>query len=248
MRTRTHTGTRLPLAADGSIDSPWVIRLADRIPPLDLEEVFACPVSSIEVEIGTGKGMFLRREAAERPDTGFIGVERAFKFHAICATRLARDGRPNIRTVCVDAYDLLARWIPVGSLGAVHVYFPDPWPKKRHAKRRLLSPALFDLCARATAPGGLLAIATDVGPYFADAIAALEGHASFARIGATAADLERITTNYAVKYAREGRSLHLARYQRNASAPPPIPPPPSRKPRGPVPDPPSAPGGAADER
>jgi len=193
------------------------------------EEVFTAPVDTIEIEIGTGKGMFLRREAAERANVGFLGVEKSVKFFLVCAERIARDGRPNVRIVRADAFDLLARWIPRGSIASLHAYFPDPWPKKRHAKRRLLSPALFDLSARAIALGGILAVATDVGPYFAEAAAVLDAHPSFDRTTVTDDDRARVATNYALKYAREGRVLHLGRWRRNASEPPSIPPPPSRR-------------------
>jgi len=221
--------TDAALDTSGIAAHPWILSLAERVPPLRWDDVFASPVESVEIEIGSGKGMFLRRESVACPGTGFLGIERATKFFALAAARLARDGRPNARIVRADAFDLLARWVPVGSLGAIHVYFPDPWPKKRHAKRRLLQPALFDLCARAIAPGGILAVATDVGPYFADADAVLATHPSFVPIESSEADRERVATNYAVKYAREGRTLHLGRWRRNASAPPSIPPPPSRR-------------------
>ncbi len=208
--------------------NPWILDLHERIPPLRWDEVFPLLVRSVELEIGSGKGMFLRREAAARSDVGFLGVERAGKFFAICAARLARDGRPNARCVRADAHDLLARWVVPGSLGAVHVYFPDPWPKKRHAKRRLLGTALFELAARSLAPGGVLAIATDVSPYFADAVRSLEGNRSFEELPIGAGDREAVATNYALKYAREGRDLNLARFRRSAAPPPPLPPPPTR--------------------
>ncbi len=207
-----------------------ILNLAEEpSPPLHWDRVFSCPVRSIEIEIGTGKGMFLRREAAARPDVGFLGVEKAVKFFHVCAERLARDARPNVRLVRTDAFDLLARWIPPGSVDAMHVYFPDPWPKKRHAKRRLLSPALFDLAARALRADALLSVATDVGPYFAEGTELLDAHPSFARTAVTEADRERVATHYAVKYAREGRTLHLGRWRRIASQAPPIPPPSRRR-------------------
>ena len=209
--------------------NPWVLGLSGRNPPLDWREVFDVPVHSVELEIGFGKGMFLRREAERRAGVGFLGVENAAKWLGVCARRLARDGRPNVRIVHADAFDLFARWIPEASLSAVHVLFPDPWPKKRHAKRRLLAPALFDLAARGLKPGGRLVIATDVGWYFQEAMAGLAGHRCFDRLEVTQADEEVIRTNYAVKYERAGRDLHLGRFARNQTPSPPVPPPPSRR-------------------
>lgn len=205
-------------------DNPSVLNLGDQAPPpLQWDRVFARPISSVEIEIGTGKGLFLRREAAERPDTGFLGIEKAVKFFRICAARLAQDGRPNVKLLCADAMDFLARWVPIGSVGAIHVYFPDPWPKKRHAKRRLLSSTLFDLAARAIGTDGILAVATDVESYFDSAAVMLDSHPSFARVETTEADRARVATNYAIKYARQGRSLHFARWRRTVSEPPPLP-------------------------
>ena len=78
-------------------ENRWVINLAGRVPPLMWEELFPVPVQSVELEIGFGKGMFLRHEAERRADVGFLGVELAAKWLGICAKRLARDGRPNVR-------------------------------------------------------------------------------------------------------------------------------------------------------
>jgi len=201
----------------------WTIDLRTLRPPLRWEEVFAFHPGSVEIELGSGKGLFLRRESASRPDVGFLGVERAGKFFDICARRLARDGRPNVRLVRADAFDLLARWVPAAGIAALHAYFPDPWPKKRHAKRRLLSPPLFDLASRAIALGGVLSLATDVDPYFQSATQALDNHPCFDRLELPDGAIEAVATNYALKYAREGRRLHLARYRRNGTQAPPAP-------------------------
>lgn len=203
--------------------NPFVLDLRGLLPPLRWDQVFPVAVGSVEVELGTGKGMFLRREAAGRPEVGFLGVERSGKFFDLCASRILRDARPNLRLTRADAFDLLARWIPVGSLAALHVYFPDPWPKKRHAKRRMLSPPLFDLAARVLAPEGILSISTDVTAYFLEATSVLDGHTSFERLSLLPGAIESIATNYALKYAKEGRSLHLARFVRNGREAPPAP-------------------------
>lgn len=201
-------------------DRSSVLDLTGTSPPLRWGEVFGVPVVRVEVELGSGKGMFLRRASAENTASGFLGVERAGKFFGKCAERFARDGMPNARLVRADAYDLLSRWIPPGSIHALHIYFPDPWPKKRHAKRRMLSLPLFDLAARAIAPGGFLAIASDVEWYFAQAVEQLRIHSSFDPIAVSPLDLAQVATHYAVKYEKEGRRLQLARFLRNASAAP----------------------------
>ncbi len=207
----------------------WILDLAGKVPPLHWAEVFGFEPQGIEIEVGSGKGLFLRQQAAASPETGFLGVERAGKWLRLSAERVARDGRMNIRLIRADAFDLLARWAPAGSVTAIHVYFPDPWPKKRHAKRRLLGRPLFDLSARVLGPGGILAIATDVLPYFEEARATLAAHLCFEETPVTEQGRESVRTNYAIKYEREGRGFRLAFFRRNSSAPPPIPPPPTRR-------------------
>lgn len=200
--------------------NPFILDLKGLHPPLNWDEVFPVPVRSVEIELGSGKGMFLRRESAARPDVGFLGVERAGKFFSMAAQRIERAGRPNVRLTQADAFDLLARWLPEGGIAVLHIYFPDPWPKKRHAKRRMLTPPLFDLAARTIAIGGILSIATDVTPYFESATSALDIHSCFERMALSEGAIESVGTNYALKYAREGRSLHLARYRRNGEPAP----------------------------
>lgn len=173
--------------------------------------------------------MFLRRAAREASRTGFLGVERAGKFFDLCAQRLERDDLPNARLVRADAYDLLSRWIIPGSIGALHIYFPDPWPKKRHAKRRMLSPPLFDLAARAIAEEGHLVIASDVEWYFAESLALLHSHPCFEPAALDPLEPQQLATHYAIKYQKEGRTLQRARFVRNASAAPPPPTPASRR-------------------
>lgn len=210
--------------------------------PLTWSEVFACPVRSVELEIGTGKGKFLRKEAEERPDVGFLGIERAAKWLRLAAGRAARDGRANLMLVRADAFEFLTLRVAPGSLAGIHVYFPDPWPKKRHGKRRLLRPALYQLSARALATGGLFAFATDVGWYFDEAVAQMAGAPWFDPVDPPPGVWDRVTTNYALKYAREGRSLHLTHYRRNALPTPEAPPLPVRPPKGPSTSPSRGPG------
>jgi tRNA (guanine-N7-)-methyltransferase len=219
---------RRSVPAPPLVEGGILLNLQERTPPLDWRSVFPVPVESVEIEIGSGKGMFLQRSSAERPDVGFLGVERAGKWLALCVARVTRDDRQNVRLTRADAFDLLARWVPLGSAATIHVYFPDPWPKKRHAKRRLLSPSLYDLAARALRTGGCLAIATDVDWYFAEAAEVLDAHRCFERLPDDPGFEASVRTHYARKYEHQGRTCRFIRYERNGSAAPPLPPPPSR--------------------
>lgn len=121
----------------------------------------------VEVEIGFGKGLFLLTSAVARPDVNFLGVELERKLQLLTATRLAKRGIPNVRLACADARLFLGDRVATASVQALHVYFPDPWWKTRHRKRRLFSADFASECARVLRPGGHLWLATDVKDYFA---------------------------------------------------------------------------------
>ena len=131
--------------------------------PLPLDELVpgTSADSEWEVEIGFGKGRYLLRRCLEDPDRRFLGVEIAGKYHGIFADRARRRGAANWIALRGDALYLLAAVLPRRFAAAVHVYFPDPWPKSRHQKRRLFDPETVDLVLGALAPGGRLWFATD---------------------------------------------------------------------------------------
>ncbi len=136
----------------------------------DLQESFD-PVATfgrrapLEVEIGSGKGLFLQTAAAAWPDHDFLGIEIVGKYARFTANRLVRDGRTNARIVHGDGIPWL-RTFADGSVHALHVYFPDPWWKKRHRKRRVMNRAFFQAADRVLVPGGKLHFWTDVKEYF----------------------------------------------------------------------------------
>src|SRR5262245_15213481 len=93
----------------------------------------------VEVEVGMGKGLFLLTSATNRPDTNFFGIEIVRKYQLYATTRFAIRKLPNIKTVCADARWVFRQFVTAGSVAAVHVYFPDPWWKARHKKRRVFT-------------------------------------------------------------------------------------------------------------
>jgi tRNA (guanine-N7-)-methyltransferase len=117
------------------------------------------------LEIGFGMGQASADIASRRPDTDFIGVEVHPPGVGALLQRIEAGGLNNIRIVQHDAVEVLARMIEPGALAGVHVFFPDPWHKKRHHKRRLIQPPLVALLAQRLAPGGYLHCATDWQPY-----------------------------------------------------------------------------------
>jgi tRNA (guanine-N7-)-methyltransferase len=198
---------------------PVVVQLDQLTPPFDWTGLFG-RAGAVELEIGSGKGLFLQEVARLRPEANFLGVERAEKWFRRAVARFLAGPPANVRLVNADAFDLLTRWIPPESLGAVHIYFPDPWPKRRHAKRRLLQEALFLPVARALSPGAPLFLASDVGEYFAQALRIIERLGLFEAAPWPEDAPDRLPTNYALKYQREGRTLHHAKFLRLRSSPP----------------------------
>jgi tRNA (guanine-N7-)-methyltransferase len=127
----------------------------------------------LEVEVGSGKGMFLCRAAIAQPDHDFLGIEIAAKYARFAAARLAKLGVPNAAVIHGDALRFFAEVLPDASVTTVHIYFPDPWWKKRHLKRRIIRPSFVADVFRTLVPGGLLHFWTDVQQYFEEGCALL---------------------------------------------------------------------------
>ncbi|MCC7098149.1 MAG: tRNA (guanosine(46)-N7)-methyltransferase TrmB, partial [Rubrivivax sp.] len=132
--------------------------------PLDFAAVFGRSAPRV-LEIGFGMGGATAAIAAAQPGVDFLGVEVHEPGVGALLRRIGEMGLANLRIVRHDAVEVLQQMIAPDSLAAVHVFFPDPWPKKRHHKRRLIQPPLVALIASRLAPGGVLHCATDWEPY-----------------------------------------------------------------------------------
>ncbi len=120
----------------------------------------------VHIEVGTGKGTFLLNQARAQPGDNFLGIEWARKYYRFAVDRIGRWGLTNVRIIRTDAAAFLADFIPDNSVDCFHIYFPDPWPKKRHHKRRFICPANLEHLVRCLRMGGQLKIATDHADYF----------------------------------------------------------------------------------
>lgn len=120
----------------------------------------------VHIEIGTGKGTFLLNQAGTQPGDNFLGIEWARKYYRYAVDRIGRWGLTNVRIIRTDAATFLADFVPDNSVECFHIYFPDPWPKKRHHKRRFICPANLEHLLRCLKTGGQLKIATDHAEYF----------------------------------------------------------------------------------
>jgi tRNA (guanine-N7-)-methyltransferase len=144
---------------------------------LDLAELFdGLPVV---LEIGFGMGEATARMAADDPGTGILAVDVHTPGQGNLLSLAERQGLPNIRVANGDAIILLREMLPPASLAGLRVYFPDPWPKKRHHKRRLIQPEFLDLAASRLTPGALVHCATDWEPYAAQMLDVLTAHPAF---------------------------------------------------------------------
>lgn len=120
----------------------------------------------LEIEVGCGKGLFLRNFPPRRPEHNFLGIEISAKYTEFAAYRCAKNGIDNVRLAAADAIEIFDAHIPTDSVHDVHVYFPDPWWKKRHHKRRLLNEAFVRNVERTLISGGCFHFWTDVQEYF----------------------------------------------------------------------------------
>jgi tRNA (guanine-N7-)-methyltransferase len=171
----------------------------------------------VELEVGSGKGLFLANAATANPGHNFFGIELSRKYARKAAERVAKRKLTNVRVLSGDARLFLAKYVPPLSLSAVHVYFPDPWWKARHKKRRVFAEPMVVDVERSLVPGGDLRVATDVEEYFGVIVALMATHPRFVRLpepvpGDPLHD-EDYLTNFERKYRIEGRPIHRAAYQ-----------------------------------
>ena len=184
---------------------------------IDPQSWFHSP-GPFELEIGCGKGGFLLARAKARPDVRLLGIEWANKFFKFAADRMARWQLSNVRVMRTDARSFVMNHLPAESVTVLHLYHPDPWPKKRHHKRRLVQDDFADAVARVLMPDGRWLIQTDHVEYFDHIGDVLARHRAFAEVAWEDVTSETppdfAGTNFEIKYAKEGRAIYRAAYVR----------------------------------
>lgn len=186
-----------------------VFKLHSIVEPLELAEFFPKP-QPLEVELGSGDASFLVDYAKLHPERNFIGVERLLGR----LRKLDRKGRraalANLRGVRIESLYFLEYLLPPRSVSALHVYFPDPWPKKRHHKNRLVNERFPKIARAALAPGGVVYLRTDDGDYFAQMAEVMGAGKEFDKIE-TPSELAELPTDFEREFhARGVQTLRVA--------------------------------------
>jgi tRNA (guanine-N7-)-methyltransferase len=169
-------GRRALPKLDPTIDfSEYISEVDDLEAPFCPQSLFS-QTADLEIEIGSGKGLFVLNESGKVPERNFLGNEIAKKYCRFAAYRLAKNERRNAHMLRGDGLKLFRELLPSQCAVAVHVYFPDPWWKERHRRRRVIQPGFIADLQRVLIPGGVFHFWTDVEEYFDEAINLIKEH------------------------------------------------------------------------
>jgi tRNA (guanine-N7-)-methyltransferase len=184
--------------------------------PLDWHAIFGND-HPVEIEVGSGKGLFLVNAGMAHPETNYVGIEIVHKYQFSIANRLAKRRLANVRIAYSDARWILRDWVAEASVQAVHLYFPDPWWKLKHRKRRMFTEEFARQSYRILRPGGSLFVVTDVADY-AKVVRRTVPHTPFVERepppespGSHQMDY---LTNFERRFREEGRPIHRMRFEK----------------------------------
>tara|TARA_B100000809_G_C15103336_1_gene517782 strand:- start:1082 stop:1750 length:669 start_codon:yes stop_codon:yes gene_type:complete len=184
--------------------------------PLNWKDVFGND-RLVEIEVGSGKGRFLKESAQRNPEVNYVGIERASKYFAKSCERLAKHDITTARLVYCDAPYFLYRHVANQSVSAFHIYFPDPWPKKRHRKRRIFNNSIWisELVRTLNNKSGKIYIATDYKTYFWEIQELFDCHPDFEYCPKKSTETNYIQTSFEIKYREQGHPIYRAVYAKS---------------------------------
>lgn len=188
-----------------------IVQLRSIVERLDLTQLFPKP-QPLEVELGCGDASFLVEFARQNPGKNFIGVERLLGRISKLNRKGSRVGLKNLRGVRIESSYFLQYLLPSHSAGALHIYFPDPWPKKKHRKHRLVNEQFPKLARAALAPGGKIYLRTDDADYFSQMTEIFAADKNFQKIE-TSAELAELPTDFEKEFRAKGIQTLRAAYQ-----------------------------------
>lgn len=198
---------RLTEGQKRALDELWpAFGLPDGNEPLDFASLFG-NAHPVIMEIGFGNGDATWQMAAARPDCNFLGVEVHRPGVGHLLLKLEEHGLQNVRIACDDAVELLTLRVPDGSLQGIRIYFPDPWPKKRHHKRRIIQDGFIALLARKMNTGGILHMATDWEPYAEYMLEVMQASRAFANLSEAGGASPQPEWRPSTKYEKRGERL-----------------------------------------
>ena len=199
------------MASASSNPSDLIVELRSIVEPLDLAELFR-KSQPLEVELGCGDASFLAEYARRHPERNFIGVERLLGRIRKLDRKGQRAGLTNLRGVQIESSYFLQYLLPPGLASVLHIYFPDPWPKKRHRKNRLINESFPQLVFAALAPGGVVYLRTDDEDYFAQMTGVFGASKEFQCIE-TPPELAELLTDFEREFHALGISTLRAAYR-----------------------------------
>ena len=177
---------------------------------VDAEAIFGRR-APLEIEIGAGKGEFILEYASANPERNFLAIELSGTVGRLLAVRCGRAELPNVRVARMDARTLVNLMLPDASVAAYHIYYPDPWPKERHIKHRMVSPTFVRNLSRTLNDDGAVFAASDVKDWAAEIFAMLEA-GGFHRIEREPPGAK--STGFARKYLARGKPLYFGSFQK----------------------------------
>jgi tRNA (guanine-N7-)-methyltransferase len=185
--------------------------ITERLRP---DEIFPAK-QKLEVELGAGDGSFLAAYARAHPELNVIGVERLLGRLRKIDRKAHRAGLTNVRLLRLEAAYFVQYLLPPESVSAFHIYFPDPWPKRRHWKNRLVNDSFAELLRGALVTGGLVHLRTDDSPYFAQMIEVFGRNKNFEKIE-TAPELLAIETDFELGFMQRGVASNHVSYSKTS--------------------------------
>ena len=206
----TDNASDSPLLNEAPFEFPYRIEPppVDLKAPVDWAAIFGRPAPLL-IEIGCGGGRTVIALAQQHPELNCIGCERAGEYFRMLQERAQRRAIPNLRVTRTDATILLERFIPDDSVSQHHIYFPDPWPKKKHHRRRTLTASFFAQIRRTLAPaGGMLYFATDHKEYYDEILPRVQKVLAVEVRDTPWPDAPLGRTNFEIKYIQQGRPIY----------------------------------------
>jgi tRNA (guanine-N7-)-methyltransferase len=188
---------------------------ADYFRVLEKSEIFPDADRPMEVDLGCGDGSFLEAMAAQHPERNFLGVERLLGRIEKTARRITQKKLTNARVLRLESSYVLGWLLPPASVTRLHLLCPDPWPKKKHHRRRLFQDREFlDGLVKVLVPGGEFLLKSDDDAYFEDAVEVMARQAPFSRLDWPAEAFFYPVTSFEKQWLAQGKGIHRARWRR----------------------------------